>query len=1551
MPGQRGWLRQVLRGVLILTGLALSVVASLLLHLNLPKGRALLAANLGELLSREYEGRFVIQKVKRLGLGALEVGEVRIFDVEGREVLVLSNVSTELSGARTLYALATQKSKITLSLARLRIERARLALLPGPDRETPSLLRAFDSREPTEARFSRRSFRLWFPSLDVEQVAIRSTLPQLPEFSGELSRIHADVLFAKGGLAVELSHLGLRLATASGVRVEGEGHLSVRTQARTSGQFSLSLGKLPANIEFELREGTLEARLTLPELLPEELRRLWPAYPLTSPTKAALTAQGPLKRPKLHVELHSANGRLSADLIAEPFAVPFRLSGEIEVAEFDLRELSPQLWPSRLTARAALDLVSEISATRARLVGRIEPGTLADQATPPADFVATLEPEGSSASVVVHERSTTLRLATFIHPSSRVDIDAALESPDLARAERLTKLIGESAGRVSTRWLASLEDDQLTLSATGELVGVAWGGLRGKSASFVVAARGPVAAPNEIAGSFHFQARELSTPIGAFEHASLELTGTLGAGRLTLRAHEPRQASVELRAASEFTRGLALSQLRGSIERRGATLDLRGETLTVGKESLSLPLLILTGSFGELELSAARAKDRLTLAATTDSILLGELARALGARDSVLEGHLHGSLGLEFAGGERDGHLELAVDGLAVGGLPGIAGTMDARLSGRELVGSLRAASPTVGALASDFEFVLEDGSSELLDLSRTTGHLDLTSSDVALEAFANLLSPDHPLRGLEGRASAQLAVERTDPNTWPDATLNLAASGHWPSGLLGSATGTPPNPVELRVGSGFDGATRRADVELSASHAGTPALTATVRLAWPESVPTDQGMTTNTEPASAATTAAAELGSASSATGWSVQRLVHDWLPRLSVQALVTVPPRRLSSLREFTGPVDADATLSGKLLVTGALDAPRLVLDAKLTELSFAARAGAPELGATVTAEYVHETGEWRLLSSLESESKPVANLTGSGWLSGFAARSAPAAFDWAGQLEASWLGLPIEAVPGLPPEWGLSGKLRGSLALSRNDGLTRLTGLVPIDEARLASLPLGQVLLGCEQQGSLLMTQLRLFDGGAEAEIGVSVPLETSGPVPRLERRGALQVTARMAGYDAQLLRLALGESVGDLGGRLDADLTATLEPAEEPGGGVTYLTKLGGRASLSGGHLTLEELGFAVTDISLRAQASSTGRRTTLTIPEWSAALGAPQPNLFGTAAVSLDDLALERMQVTIDRAERVPLIVAGVTRATLRGSANLTLVPERRAQRLDISIQPGQLELELPTELEQDPVELDDNPAIVILQPMHERSARRAKERLRYQLDLTLPANTRVKRADLSLPISGFVRMDYDQQLSASGTVLLGQGGRLSLFGRVFVIERGTVVLDPEQLQNPRLDVTAVWRGSTHLVTARVQGTAEEARLSLSSDPPSKNEAEVQALLLGTRTDDTASASAGAGVGAALLNQAFSGTALQAVELSTSVDREHANYTAAVPLRENLWFEATYKSPETSAARPGDTTREAGFSGTIDYRFDPNWSLRTELGSLGAGLDLLWQYRY
>jgi autotransporter translocation and assembly factor TamB len=162
-------------------------------------------------------------------------------------------------------------------------------------------------------------------------------------------------------------------------------------------------------------------------------------------------------------------------------------------------------------------------------------------------------------------------------------------------------------------------------------------------------------------------------------------------------------------------------------------------------------------------------------------------------------------------------------------------------------------------------------------------------------------------------------------------------------------------------------------------------------------------------------------------------------------------------------------------------------------------------------------------------------------------------------------------------------------------------------------------------------------------------------------------------------------------------------------------------------------------------------------------------------------------------------------------------------------------------------------------------------------------------------------------------------------------------------------------VLASWHAPDGTVVyLEVRGTVREATLRLESDP-ALSQAEIQALLLGGGGSGEGGGdaqAAGIGYGADFLSEVLADTPLRNVELrtgseTTADDRSYSTYTAAIPISENIWFEGSYKNLETADA----SERGSAFSGTIDWRFRRNWSLRTEVGTIGTGLDLLWQYRY
>jgi hypothetical protein len=71
--------------------------------------------------------------------------------------------------------------------------------------------------------------------------------------------------------------------------------------------------------------------------------------------------------------------------------------------------------------------------------------------------------------------------------------------------------------------------------------------------------------------------------------------------------------------------------------------------------------------------------------------------------------------------------------------------------------------------------------------------------------------------------------------------------------------------------------------------------------------------------------------------------------------------------------------------------------------------------------------------------------------------------------------------------------------------------------------------------------------------------------------------------------------------------------------------------------------------------------------------------------------------------------------------------------------------------------------------------------------------------------------------------------------------------------------------------------------------------------------------------------------------------------QRTRYVAAYRVSDTVWIDLAYSNRDVNSQ--DDPNPRPDLSTAIDYRFRKNWSLRSEVGTLGAGLELLWQYRY
>jgi autotransporter translocation and assembly factor TamB len=394
---------------------------------------------------------------------------------------------------------------------------------------------------------------------------------------------------------------------------------------------------------------------------------------------------------------------------------------------------------------------------------------------------------------------------------------------------------------------------------------------------------------------------------------------------------------------------------------------------------------------------------------------------------------------------------------------------------------------------------------------------------------------------------------------------------------------------------------------------------------------------------------------------------------------------------------------------------------------------------------------------------------------------------------------------------------------------------------------------------------------------------------------------------------------------------------------------------GKASIHDGNLLIDALGLEVNDLTATAEAHGAGTKTSVAIRDIVGRVRSSKANLRGSAALEIDGVKVMRGSALLNASD-MPILFRGAPQGRITGRAEAKLL--RQSDRMQVDVEIPSLLTRLPQASAREVHGLERNPDVSVAQ--FERVGPAEPVSLPWRLSLHLGDSVSIRRADVDLRLTGAPVLDIGDEADMSGSIDLVPGGRIPVLGKVFSVEAGKVVFDTGDPSNPHVNLRAVSRASNDaLIYVEMTGTMRDAKIALRSDPPLP-EAEVFALLLGgsstegTATGDPSTANtsgAGAlaiGSGVAIgVNQLVANSPVEVRVETTQQNRPR--YTAAVRIRENLWFEASeYQQADYGAT---SSTDRNVISGTVDYRFTRRWSLRTELGTAGGALDLLWQYRY
>jgi autotransporter translocation and assembly factor TamB len=274
---------------------------------------------------------------------------------------------------------------------------------------------------------------------------------------------------------------------------------------------------------------------------------------------------------------------------------------------------------------------------------------------------------------------------------------------------------------------------------------------------------------------------------------------------------------------------------------------------------------------------------------------------------------------------------------------------------------------------------------------------------------------------------------------------------------------------------------------------------------------------------------------------------------------------------------------------------------------------------------------------------------------------------------------------------------------------------------------------------------------------------------------------------------------------------------------------------------------------------------------------------------------------------------------------------------RKPEGMFVEVWFNDLTAELPPEAPRALTDLNENPNITIVQPITEPRGTRDEGALPWQLWIHLGEAAKLVRGEvLQLPLLGDPNVSLGQKLGVSGSILLRRGGTVRVFDKLFVIESGGVIFDTPDPKDPRLAIQASWRvPSGDVLFVYVTGTLSKPVFNFD-----RSRADALALL---GSGDVSS------LGINALESLLQGTPLDRVQVRKSSDDDEASgdtYTAAVRVNDRVIVEGNYQ------ASTAENSSEIGQLGAaVDYRFGKNWSVRGQLGTIGTGVDLVYQYRY
>lgn len=1499
-------------GVVALFGAGVSL--GLLGHLNLPAGRRASAAFLGRTLADVFQGQLTVGSIVKVTPAEVEAEDVVVRDPNGHIVLKVTRLTAQADVLDILKRVVRRDEKLTIVVNHVRVERAEADLIPAPD-GLPTLAHALTPRpstKPASPGQPERYVRVWLPAVEVGRAFARGRLSDSPTLETEISGVHGTLLATPKGAAIDIERFSLLARGLGGADAKGVSTLHIRAPGAVWGSFDGYMGDVQFGSTVRWQKETLDVKLDLPHAEPTATRALLAQWPLLQPAEARVHLHG--KPPDLDVDVQATVGDHSKLAATGNLnvATPMRLRLDVEGRQLDLRALWPQAPATSIDVDTDLGLHVEKGQVLVDIGGSLKPTRVDRFDVPAVDFSGNAVGASFSGEAKLHDRGLPVDLGFSIYPDGKIELDAEAKRVNLAQVERI-KPYFDGRGSADMRVHASLDHGRLDTNLTLDVRGVSYQGVALQSGRLTAGAKGSLDKVDQLALDARLTGKQLTAGRFAFADVSATARGPLRSPLVTTVLKDPTGPSLDARAQVSVRDNVSLRELSIGVSRDN--VEIRGDVahLDVSDNRVLVSDLKLHGASGELSGNAQITPGALSVTARGQNLDLSAFSRVLGLPRGFLEGRASLNIDAVAGGRAQRGTLELSVSKASIAHLGGISGQLSAQLDARHLTGSSSGSLESLGTFSSDWDTELAGPLTERASFEHAVGQASLSLDQLDLGYVAQLFPEDDLEVG--GQAAVTLTAKRRDPKAVPDLQLSAQTKG------LSARLTRPKQPpltfsgIELMASATHDGASGSTSVAVSAEQGAERLFT------------TSADMTLDL--------AAVIAGKERLQTQIEKRPLLAKVVvPRLDLEGLPG--GLRVAGLR---GVVRVEGT------VRGSLEQPVASLGVRASDVRLGSSGRAEPIDLCGSAEYAKASGAFSVGAEvflpgdgLQATRAPCAGKrVGNVRLNGTAPfDEKQARFSWSGTALASLEALPLTTVPQFA-DAHVTGTASGTLLLDRSGQEPNASAQLTLKDLHVDRFEVGDGTIKLRSDERQAHIDFKVERGSTAVKGSLNTGVSWASEAPALDDAAPIDLALHADNLEASALEPFLNEFVTELRGRVDGDVSVRLLALAQ-GEESRKVDQIGGKLSLQNGSLVLTGLGYRLREVDFTASAERSGKSTLVKIPDLRASAGSKAQNLKAQLQLLLSGFDIVSGSASVN-IEGLPLVVDGVTRAHADAKiSNLQI--KRYPEKMFVDIPFDKLVARLPEQDSRELIDLNENANVTLLQPIAQPKASR-DDATPWQFAIHLGRNAKVERgALLDLPISGDPNVVLATGVGVSGSVMLERRGAVQMLGKIFLIEGGAIVFDTPDPADPRLDVRASWRSPDNdTLFMYISGTISKPRVQF--DRPQD---QALALLLGG-TD--AGSTTNIGIGA--LDTLLADTPLARVQLRGKDSQDSskgATYTAAYRASDRVIVEGNYQA----AGR--ENSEQAGTVGAaVDYRVTKTVSVRAQLGTIGTGVDLVYQYRY